>query len=241
MPDKNPGVPRRLGVFCALITEDQNFFQKKPSGLHNPSARLLQVSLVPSKSVVPPGGHHFVDHSTGVAVRIEGTSTEDVAKKLLEFRLGNQKAPGNPLKEVTEYVCGSWPHFCQEDEPVRALTIGHPEKPKTHISIRVMTWMASFVRFAQKDPGVHPSVAERRAMICANCSRNVSFQSGCGACQDNISRLAFVWKRDRSTASDKQLGACAVLGQHNGAAVWAEKLPPVESPEDLPANCWRRV
>jgi hypothetical protein len=195
------------------------------------------VSLVPNTSLVPPGGHHFVDHSTGVPVRIEGHSTEDVAKKILQFRLANEKAPGNPLAEVVSYVCGSWPHFCRESDPQPAFA--PKTNSKAHISIRVATWMARFIRFAQADRGVHPSEAERRAAICAQCPKNVRFESGCGACQDSISRLAFIWKRDRATAYDRQLGACDVTSQHNGCAVFAEKLPPTDT-ADLPANCWRK-
>jgi hypothetical protein len=187
--------------------------------------------------LVPPGGHHFVDHSTGVAVRIEGASTEDVAKKVLEFRLSNQKAPGNPLLEVSNFICESWPHFCRETDPKPAAAV---VGGKAHISIRVATWMAAFIRFAQADRGVHQSTAERRAAICAQCPKNVSFSSGCGACQDSIKRLAFVWKRDRETAYDEQLGACSLTDQHNGCAVFAEKLPPTET-ESLPAHCWRKT
>lgn len=197
------------------------------------------MALVPHSSVIPPGGYHLIDNSTGVPVRIEGTSPEDVAKKVLEFRLSNQKAPGNPLQEVNDFICSSWPHFCRETNPGEQVAIPR-SRSRIHISTRVATWMAAFIRGFQRDPGVHPSVAERRAVICAQCPKNVSFASGCGACQDSIARLSFIWKRDRATAMDKQLGACEVTSQHNGCAVWAEKLPPVDATDELPGFCWRK-
>ncbi len=191
--------------------------------------------LVPNSSVIPPGGHHLIDHSTGVPVRIEGESPEDVAKKVLEFRLSNQKAPGNPLQEVIDFICGSWPHFCRETNPKAAPAI----VGKQHISTRVMTWMAVFLRQSEGDQGVHPSKAENRAIICSQCVKNVSYASGCGSCQDSIQRLSFVYKRDRTTSQDKVLGACDALSQHNASAVWANQLP-AHTVTDLPANCWRR-
>jgi hypothetical protein len=199
------------------------------------------VSLSLNTSLVPPGGHHFVDRSTGRDVRINGTSPDDVAEQVLRFRLGNQKPPGNPMQELVDYVCGTWPHFCHESNPppVRPSNGG-----RTHISIRVASWMAAFVRQAMGDLGVSRQVSEQRAIICSQCPKNTSFTtSGCGACQDSISRLAFVWKRDRSTSQDHALGACDITSQHNGCAVLAAKLPDLSEgeQEQLPANCWRKT
>lgn len=103
--------------------------------------------------------------------------------------------------------------------------------------------MAAFVRQAMGDPGVSRQVSEQRAMICSQCPKNVALTSGCGACQESISRLAFVWKRDRSTSQDHALGACDITSQHNGCAVLAAKLPEMTEgeQEQLPANCWRKA
>ena len=50
-------------------------------------------------------------------MRVEGDSFEDVAKKTLQHRLQNGRAPGNPGAEIIDYVCGTWPHVCRDDAP----------------------------------------------------------------------------------------------------------------------------
>lgn len=194
----------------------------------------------PRTSVVPPGGYHFVDRSTGREVRIEGTSYDDVANQVLRFRLENGKDPGNPAAELIEYVCGTWPHFCSDDSP-------KPPKitvPRTrHLSSRVAAWLAGFYAFAQADAGVSSSESQRRAEICAQCPQNREYrEGGCGSCIESVNRLFFVWRRDRAVPYESRLGACLVTNQLNAAAVLAKNLPPLsqEQLDRLPANCWRR-
>lgn len=198
------------------------------------------MTLIPNNAVVPPDGYHFVDTSTGFAVRIDGSSYEDVAQKVLEHRMANNKAPGNPLQEVSDYVCNTHPHFCKETDPLPATSTPSTDRP--HISTRVATWLSSFIKYAQGDRGAHPYVAEQRAETCVNCPKNVPFSSGCGTCQDAISRLSFVWLRDRKTGFDNRLLACDQLSQLNKCAVWSEKLPPItdDQRKALPGQCWRR-
>jgi hypothetical protein len=196
------------------------------------------VTQVPNSSLVPPSGHHFVDHSTGAPIRIEGTSREDVAQKVLQHRLTNRRPPGNPLEEYDAYVCGTWPHFCRDTDPQPIPGISNA---RPHLSLRVSTWLAGFVRSAARDVGVRQTEAERRAMICAECPRNLPYESGCGSCMDAIARLSFIWLHDRKTASDTHVKACDITGQHNRCAVHAAVLPELtaEQRAALPSNCWR--
>lgn len=198
------------------------------------------MALVPKQSLVPPGGFHFVDSSSGQAVRIEGESTDDVASKVLKYRLANSLPVGNPLKEVNDYICGNWSHFCDDPENLPRIlpTLFNQGE---HISRRVASWMADFVRNYRGDPGVGQNEAERRAAICANCPQNIRYdETGCGACLDNIARLAFVFKANRQTGLDSELRGCKGTAQHNGCAVWAKTLPPVPDGVILASNCWRK-
>lgn len=198
------------------------------------------MALTPNTSVVPPQGYHFVDRSTGTPVRIEGTDFDDVARRVLEHRLANHRPTGNPLAELFEYICTTWPHFCHDSERDVVKPTGNMSD---HISTRVVNWLSAFVRFAYNDAGVSQSEAERRAIVCAQCPYNVSYQSGCGSCMDSISRLSFVFRRDRRTASDHLLGGCRITSQHNQSAVWAAKLPETDQTAQslLPSNCWRKL
>ncbi len=192
--------------------------------------------LIPKTSVIPPGGFHFIDTSSGVPVRIEGDSADDVANKLLLFRTRNGLPPGNPLEEYRKWLCESWPHFCIDSSP--------PAVPSgsgvAHISSRVATWMADFIRNYRGSDLVLQSEADRRAGICAECPRNVLYNAtGCGSCLESISRLSFIYRASRVTKYDDHLRACMTTAQHNGSAVWASKLPPAD-PSTLPSHCWRR-
>jgi len=175
-----------------------------------------------------------------VPVRLEGTSFEDVAKRVLQHRLTNGKAPGDPAQELIDYVCGSWPHFCRDTNPPEIPASAG--QPTAGLATRCANWIAAFYEYARGDKGVPLKESQRRANICAACPKNQPFFGGCGSCVSNIQRLFFVWRRDRPLPREGELGACFVIGQHNGSAVLSEKLPPLtdEIRERLPDNCWRK-
>lgn len=194
---------------------------------------------VPKSSLVPPGGWHFVDRSTALPHRVEGTSFEDVALRVLQFRVTNNLEPGNPSKEVSDYICGTWPHFCTSSPAP------HPAKGSMPFSNRVSGWLGRFFTSSKNDPGVPQEEAERRAAICAACPQNRDYtKGGCGPCIDGIRRLSFVWLRNRKTKHDAALGACNVFGHPNAVAVQAADLNPTKQLETgsdhQPEDCWRR-
>lgn len=198
------------------------------------------MARIPRSSVIPPNGFHFIDHSTGVEKRIEGSSYEDVADRVLKFRLANGKEPGNPAAELIDYVCGTWPHFCSDDSPRGPKTVTSRAR---HLSTRVAGWLATFYSLARADAGVGGGESQRRAGICAQCPQNREYRDGgCGSCLESISRLFFVWRRDRPIPHEAKLGACGITSQLNAAAVMAKTLPPLtaEQIELLPGNCWRK-
>ena len=195
------------------------------------------MALIPNSSVVPPGGFHFLDHSSGQETRIDGSSEDDVARNVLKYRLANSLPPGEPLEEYRAQLCGQHPHFCHNTEsPVNQSTYQGGE----HISRRVSTWMSDFIRGYRAEP-VGAGEADRRAAICAACPMNVQYNAtGCGACLENIERLSFISKANKTTQYDSVLMGCNAIGQHNGTAVWASAMPPVKPGTELPAQCWRR-
>ena len=194
----------------------------------------------PKQSIIPPEGHHYVDTTTGTAVRIEGHSYEDVAEKVLRHRLQNRVPPGNALQDVYNYVCSTWPHFCTQDEASPRKSANLPE----HISRRTATWTGAFARTTGVDRGVSQQEAERRAAICAACPKNVRYELGvsCQSCVATTNQLSFVYRHGRSTSQDVALQACDVTSQHNRTAVWSTQLPALSETESnqLPENCWRK-
>lgn len=193
--------------------------------------------LNPIPDYTQPGGYHFVDESTGIPVRIEGTTYADVAEKVLRYRLANGRPPGEPLRELFDYVCRSHPVVCRDTSP-------QPEQPlerRKTLADRVAAWVSNWFQNSRGDRGVGQAENERRANICAECRHNTPI-TGCGSCIANIDRLVFVWRRDRPVHREKELGGCLLLGQHNAAASLSVSLPPVAEDvrPELPERCWRK-
>lgn len=208
-------------------------------GFESPSAFFI-VSKLPLDGVVPPGGFHYIDKTTGSEQRIEGYSYQDVASNVLRFRLQNSRPPGEPLKDVYDYVCTQWPHFCRDtNPPPRQLDQG-PE----HISRRVATWMSGFALSSNHDSGVSQEEANRRAAICARCPKNEAYELGvsCQTCVGQVNQLSFIYRHGRTTPNDKELQACDVCNQHNRTAVWSNALPVIseEQKRKLDNACWRK-
>ena len=196
------------------------------------------MSLEILKGAIPPGGYHFPDRSGGSEVRIDGYSIEDVAGNVLKFRLQNNRDPGNPMQEVQEYICSSWPHFCRDIAPAKVAHARLPEPLSRRCASMIGAWFASVA----DDPGVTQAEANRRAAICALCPTNKNHENGgCGACTSQVQRLSFIYRHNRSTAQDSALKCCDILSTPLQAAVWSAKLPPFteEQRGALPNNCWR--
>ena len=197
------------------------------------------MSITLRQSVIPPGGFHFLDRSGPAEVRIEGSSPEDVAGNVLKFRLQNNRQPGNPMQELIDYVCGTWPHFCHDTNPPRLYESNPAAEPLGRRSAAMIgAWFAA----ASSDDGVSQQEAERRASICAACPKNQPCeQGGCGACSDQITRLTFIYRHGRQTPDDRRLKCCDVLSTPLQAVVWANGLPPVTDTQrlELPHECWR--
>lgn len=195
---------------------------------------------IPKTSVIPPGGFHFIEKHNGVEIRIDSHSVEDTAKALLQFRLNNGIPPGNPQQDVFNFICGQWPHFCHDN------TADYMQTPvpvrEEHMSRRAVNWMVRLWNLGANNE-IPASEADRRASICANCPLNVDYIGGaCAPCIESLDRLAFVWRRQRTTPDDAKLKGCRATGQLNVVAVQANQLPPLADGdlERLDAGCWRR-
>lgn len=200
--------------------------------------------LVPKLSVIPPGGYHFPDRSTGEVVKIEAGSFGELEAAVLKHRLSNGYPPGNPALEVSEYICGSWPHFCRDSERAEAAPRSSPAvQARQGLATRCAAWLARFYVRARVDKGVAPNVTQHRAETCVRCPKNQEFRGGCGSCLENIQRIFFVWRRDRPLPLEAELKACEVTGQHNGAAALSAYQPELtqEERDALPAGCWRKT
>lgn len=194
---------------------------------------------IPKENIVPPGGFHFEDKVN--RFRVDGHSYQSVAEALLRYRLENKLPVGNPLKDVLDYVCTNWPHFCSAHNPP---ILGGNATPS--ISSRISVWLSALYRTARSSGGsenfVAQAEADRRAAICRSCPHNVEWRHGCTGCLASIATLGFTFRAGRASSEEKHLKGCDIIGQENATAVWVRALPPVSPSEyeQLPKHCWRK-
>jgi len=192
---------------------------------------------VPKDSLIPPGGYHFVAEG----LRIEGNSYQDVAEKLLRYRLENSLPPGNPMAEVLNYICDTWPHFCSDTSPVTPVNT----KPATSLTSRVTSWMAALYRTLRgtniADSYVDQAEADRRALVCINCPFHTEWRRGCSSCIEGTKRVGYTFRGGRQAANESKLMSCSIIGHEAQTAVWVKTPPPLTAEEQasLPSHCWR--
>lgn len=193
--------------------------------------------VTPKEGIIPPGGFHYEDKTQ--RFRVEGSSYQSVAEAVLRYRLENKLPVGNPLKDVLDYVCTNWPHFCSEHNPPINGGNANPS-----LSSRVAVWMSSLYRAARTlaSSFVASEEAARRAKICEACPFNKEWKTGCGSCLQATVQLGYTFRAGRQTPNEKVLGACDIIGQENATAVWVKGLIPIAPDEyaRLPAQCWRK-
>jgi hypothetical protein len=193
---------------------------------------------VPKDSLIPPNGFHFKSDD----LYIEGSSYQDVAEKLLRYRLENNVSTGNPMAEVLDYICNSWPHFCSDTSPISPLNM----KPAPSLTARVTAWMASLYRTLRgtniSESYVDQGEANRRAAICLACPFHVEWRRGCSSCIEGTQRVGYTFRGGRQAAHEAKLMSCSILGHEAKTAVWVKTPPPptTEQHSDLPTNCWMK-
>lgn len=193
---------------------------------------------VPKDSLIPPGGYHF----EADGLRIDGSSYQDVAEKLLRYRLENSLPPGNPMAEVLNYICDTWPHFCSDSSPATPVHA----KPAPSLTARVTAWMAALYRTLRgtniANSYVTQAEADKRAATCLNCPFHVEWRRGCSSCIENTQRVGHTFRAGRQSAHESNLMSCSIIGHEAKTAVWVKTPPPLTAEEQasLPDHCWRK-
>lgn len=192
---------------------------------------------VREKQTTPPDGWRYRQRESGKL--ITATSFPNLVAAVREHRIAN----GYPIQmdmevEVEEGVCKEVPDVCYE-------------KPRSIIPERLT--IANVVAFTMTlgesilkgNPRVEQEEADRRAIICSECSANVKAE-GCGGC--NSARLdSAISKVTRAgtTDYDNKLESCKYCGCLNRAQIWfpldiLQKHLNPKTLEALPSNCWKK-
>ncbi len=194
---------------------------------------------------MPPGGFHWIEKHNGAEIRITGDSVDNTAANLEKYRLTNGIPLGDPRKEIADFICKSWPHFCNDNEN-RFLNEGQRVGSAAALATRVAQWVTRLWNIGA-DNFVRDQEAQRRAEICTSCPMNADFRAGgCSSCVQGTDRLAFTWLTGKILPDQKlwhSLKACRATGAHLQAGVFASKQPDASPEEQLQYSpqCWRRV
>lgn len=200
--------------------------------------------MYPKPSIVPPGGFHWVEKHNGAEIKLTGDGVDNLAQTIEKYRLTNGIPLGDPKKDVVDFICSNWPHFCNQNENHPFLE-GNIPGSTAGLATRVASWMTRLWNIGANN-FVKDEEANRRAEICRGCEMNKDFRAGgCSSCVQGTDRLAFLWLTRRAISDHKLwhgLRACRATGAHLQAAVFASKQPEPSSEEALQftPQCWRR-
>lgn len=198
--------------------------------------------MYPKPSVVPPGGFHYVEKHAGAEIRLTGDSVDTLAQAIEKYRLNNGIPLGDPKQNVVDYICGNWPHFCNQNEN-HSYIEGIKPNSTAGLATRAAAWMTRLWNIGASN-FVKQDEAEKRAATCKGCPMNKDFRAGgCSSCVQGVDRLAYLWLSKRETKNWHDLKACRATGAHLQASVFAAKQPDASAEEALqfPEYCWRRA
>ena len=185
-----------------------------------------------------PHGPHF-EISKGVMLK---AATFDLLyPQIIEYRLHHGIPPGDPVKDVNDYICGKWPSFCLPepgDGP-------DPAVLRASLAQRVTTWAAISIR-NQPAGGyelVDDGAASDRAALCLQCPYNKPWRTNCAPCWAVTETLLAQLRRLRSTGPTKPLFACEVDGSDNRTSVFMPDetmKPDAATAPRFWVSCWKR-
>lgn len=197
------------------------------------------------QGVVPPNGWHYPVGPEPNALVFHGESFEDVVRQITKYRAGNSIELGNPARDLEDYICRNWPHFCGGSsatiDTANHVPVTPRDAPKSYLQ-RVIDWIAVRYTNAGSFALVSATEAERRAAICVKCPQNQEWQNGCPPCIAKAEHDLFLIRQGRTTLRSRYLKGCRVAGHDNEASCWMpEKLLQHREGLNLPSICWMRA
>lgn len=194
------------------------------------SAPMLQLRR---RHATPPGGWRCICPCTDT--EIEGGDFDDLIGKCGDLLIQRHlPVPVDLIAQVEHAIC--------QRQPAQSSACRPREKAYVNISL------SSVVRFLRTLTGwfsagletVPQEEAERRALICKNCPRQVDVP-GCFGCK-GVGGLVSALKGTKRTAPEPFLKTCGVCGCYNSVQVWVplEVLKSASGALEYPEHCWKR-
>ena len=186
----------------------------------------------PIDGLIPPGGWHYWQGD----VKLDGYSLENLYKVVQDYRAENHLPIGDVEGDVTNYICGNWPHFCHGVDMVVVTSVTSPTG-RSELMNDISTWARNVLHSTEKNQLVSDELAEQRAKICRQCPNNVNWRGGCSSCIAATDRLCASVRNARDTKSSAVLGGCKLLRHDNRTAIFFDKEK-LSVSNDLPEFCW---
>jgi hypothetical protein len=198
-------------------------------------------------SIVMPHGWHYPQLlSSGQTVRITAFSFEQLLANMLEFRSRHLDLCGGAAlarieavrADLKTYICAHFKANCAESSSAPVRGIGIAMTNYVSPINKASDWLARVAHEPLEH--VDPALAAQRAQICASCPHNVSYQTGCAPCNQNVQVRTQIAKGSLATPYDRNLLVCRIFGHHNEVAVWLKDTHS-ESQQQPPAVCWKKT
>lgn len=186
----------------------------------------------PIEGLIPPGGHHYMEGD----VKITGSSYKNLLDNVTNYRAENHIPVGDVEGDVTNYICGNWPHFCHGVDMVVVTSVTSPTG-RSELMNDISTWARNILHSNERTQLVSDDLAEQRAKICRQCPNNINWRGGCSSCVAATDRICASIRNARDTKSSQVLGGCKLLRHDNRTAIFFDKDKLSES-NDLPEFCW---
>lgn len=165
-------------------------------------------TLVRPKAGFTPSVYRFEDEQQP-AVKFEDTDLDLLLARIVQYRHENKLPAIAYLKDVVVN------HTMTTDENYTAFTEHFTPDPQVHLSAK--QYIKSAIAFAKaaltpdEDLFVPQDEAERRALVCLNCPRNVQFLNGHDANSPTLAQSQFCQLAEgKTTTVDGSLGLCGV-------------------------------
>jgi hypothetical protein len=187
-----------------------------------------------NKGIIPPNGFHFpVDGG----VTLKAATYELLIKEIETWRTQNGIAIGEPERDVDNYFCAKWPHFCLPEPHETTMLRGDS------INKQVNAWAAIMLRNTPMGGYnlVNQDEAENRCKTCVACPFNKAWRGTCANCTKATDTILIRLRQLRKITLDESLLGCSINGFDNKTAIHLTtsglKITP-EKKSQIPQNCW---
>lgn len=168
--------------------------------------------------------------------KITGSSYKNLLDNVTTYRAENHIPVGDVEGDVTNYICGNWPHFCHGVDMVVVTSVTSPTS-QSDLMNDISTWARNILHSNKQVNLVSDELAEERAKICRQCPNNVNWRGGCSSCIAATDRISASIRNARDTKSSAVLGGCKLLRHDNRSAIFFDKEM-LSISNDLPNFCW---